>query len=199
MDIDREIQDRDAKLDRAVELITEAFAARSIRHALIGGLATSLRGRQRTTKDVDLLVEVSQLSLPGLLEDLVARGFSLDPAVVARQYTQQHITSFLFQDVRIDWLKPILPIYARAIADAEPMDWSLGHSVRVATAEGIILTKLVAFREQDQMDIKNLLIANYDTIDADLIRNEWAPFAASEPERTAWLDAAIEKHVVRGN
>jgi len=67
----------------------------------------------------------------------------------------------------------------------------------VATAEGLTLTKMVAFRPQDQVDIDTLLTANRDTIDVVLIRDEWAPFADTETERTAWLEAAIVKRVER--
>lgn len=56
---------------------------------------------------------------------------------------------------------------------------------------------MVAFRTQDQMDIETLLTANRDTIDLDLIREEWLPFADSEAERTAWLESAIARLVVR--
>jgi hypothetical protein len=186
-----------AKLVRAVDALSDAFAARSIRHALIGGLATSMRSRPRYTQDVDLLLDVPQLALPALLDDLVVQGFSLDPAVVIREYVRESLTAFSFETVRIDWIKPVLPLYSRALADAQPLAWSEGHSVRVATAEGLILTKMVAFRPQDQIDIATLLTANRDTIDLDLIRAEWSPFAAAEPERTAWLEAAITQRVVR--
>jgi len=67
----------------------------------------------------------------------------------------------------------------------------------VATAEGLILTKMVAFRAQDQMDIETLLTANRDEINLDIIRQEWSPFAATEAERTAWLEAAIARRVLR--
>ena len=185
------------ELDRAVESLSEAFATRSVRHALIGGLATSLRGRPRLTQDVDFLVDVPQLMLPGVLDDLVERGFTLDPTIVIQQYVREHITSFSYETVRIDWLKPVLPLYSRALANAQPLKWSEGHTVQVATAEGLILTKMVAFRPQDQMDIDTLLTANRDEIDVDLIREEWSPFAATETERTSWLEAAIAKRVVR--
>jgi hypothetical protein len=185
------------ELDRAVELLAESFAARSIRHALIGGLATSLRGRQRTTQDVDFLIDVPQIHLPGLLDDLIEKGFTLDPLIVIPQYVRQHITAFSFGSVRIDWLKPVLPFYSRTLADAQPLEWTEGHTVRVATAEGLILTKMVAFRPQDQIDIETLLTANRDDINIDLIREEWSPFAATEIERTSWLDAVIARRVVR--
>ena len=185
------------ELGKTVEALSEVFTARSTRHALIGGLATVLRGRLRYTQDVDFLVDVPQLALPDLLDGLVEQGFTLDPATVIRQYVREHVTSFTFGPVRIDWLKPILPVYARALTDAEPMEWSEGHPVRVATAEGLILTKMVAFRSQDQTNIETLLIANCDTIDINLIRGEWSIFAAEEAERTAWLEAVIERRVVR--
>jgi hypothetical protein len=55
---------------RAVESLAEAFDARSIRYAFIGGLAFVLRGRPRFTQDADFLLEVPQIVLPGLLDDL---------------------------------------------------------------------------------------------------------------------------------
>jgi hypothetical protein len=182
---------------RAVEALAEAFDARSIRYALIGGLASILRGRPRFTKDVDFLLEIPQVILPVLLDDLVERGFALDPVTVIKQFVREHVASFLFGNVRIDWLKPVLPLYSRALADATPLEWTEGHTVRVATAEGLILTKMVAFRPQDQMDIETLLTANRDTIDVSLIREEWSPFAATEADRTTWLEAVIARRVVR--
>ena len=195
MDVDRGLFSDE--LVRAVEAFSDVFAARSIRYALIGGLATSMRSRPRLTQDVNFLLDVPQLVLPALLDDLVERGFSLDPAVLIAQYVREHITAFSFGSVRIDWLKPVLPFYSRALADAQFLAWSEGHSVRVATAEGLILTKMVAFRPQDQMDIDTLLTANRDTIDTALIHEQWSPFAPSEVERTAWLETAIARRVVR--
>jgi hypothetical protein len=87
MDTDR--RHLSEELVRAVESLAEAFAARSIRHALIGGLAISMRGRPRLTRDIDFLVDVSRLALTGLLNDLIERGFSLEPTVVIEEYVRQ--------------------------------------------------------------------------------------------------------------
>jgi hypothetical protein len=59
------------------------------------------------------------------------------------------MSAFSFGSVRIDWLKPVLPLYARAVANASDLPWTKGHAVRVARAEGLILTKMVSFRPQD--------------------------------------------------
>jgi hypothetical protein len=180
-------------LIRAVELLADTFAARSIRYALVGGLATLLRGRPRFTQDVDILLDVPQLALPGLLDELVERGFELDRATVIREYVYEHLTAFRFGSVRIDWLKPVLPLYARALADASSLTWTEGHSLRVATPEGLILTKMVSYRPQDQADIEAVFAANRDDIDLTLIRREWSAVSAGEENRTAWLEDVMAR------
>lgn len=180
-------------LIRAVELLAEAFAQNSIRYALIGGIATTMRGRPRFTQDVDILLDVPQLTLPALLENLANRGFTLDVPTVIREYVRENLTMIRYGSIRVDWLKPVLPLYMRALADADELPWTHGHSLRVATPEGLILTKLVAFREQDQADIVAMLAANRTSIDVALIRKEWRPLAELERGRTAWLEAAITR------
>ncbi len=183
------------ELIRAVELLAGVFTTRSIRYALVGGVATLLRVRPRFTQDVDVLLDVPQLVLPGLLEELAQRGFEFDPTTVIREFVRENLTALRFGSVRIDWLRPVLPLYARTLADAAVLPWTEGHAVRVATAEGLILTKLVSFRPQDQADIETLLVANRDELDVALIRREWSAVAQGEEARTAWLEDAIARLV----
>lgn len=89
----------------------------------------------------------------------------------------------------------MIPLYHRVIRDATPRVWTEGHTVQVATAESLIVTKLASFRLQDQADIESLLSANRDTIDATLIRSEWAAVADSDDERTVWLEEVISRVV----
>ena len=175
----------------ASEALGEVFDARGIHYAVLGGVATILRGRPRFTQDIDILLEVPQMALPGLLDELVDRGFTLDRETVIREFVQHHMTTFRFGVVRIDWLKPVLPLYAHALEAATLLPWTPDHSLRVLTPEGLIVTKLVAFRPQDQEDIRTLLAANRDDLDADLIRREWAAVAHGEEERTAWLEGEL--------
>ncbi len=183
------------ELDEAVGLLVEAFTSKSIEYALVGGLAASLRGRPRFTQDVDVLVRVPQIALPPLLDELIRLGFHLDPTKVIREYLQEHLTAFQYKSVRIDWLKPMLPFYANTLAGASLMPWKADQLVRVARPEGLILTKLAAFRPQDQTDIEMLLSSNRDDIDVDWIRNEWSAVAEGEDDRTTWLEAAIARSV----
>ena len=93
-------------------------------------------------------------------------------------------------------MQPILPLYAEVLNTAKSESW-LGSRLNVATAEGLILTKMVAFRLQDQADIESLLIANRDSIDLELIRAHWSPFVAMEPDRSAWLENSMDRNVPR--
>lgn len=183
------------ELVRAVGLLVDVFFARSIRYALMGGLATILRGRPRFTRDVDVLLEVPQLALPGLLDELSRLGFDFDAATVIREYVQDHITVIHYGAVRIDWLKPVLPLYSQTLDRASSLTWADGRSVNVASAEGLIVTKLVAFRPQDQVDIETLLSANRDNIDLAWIRRTWSAVSEDEDARTKWLEEAIARSV----
>ena len=55
--------------------------------------------------------------------------------------------------------------------------------IRIATAEGLILIKLLAYRAQDVVDIENLVAAHRDTLDLDWIRAEWQTVAAADDPR----------------
>jgi hypothetical protein len=178
----------------AVRRLAVVFAERQVRHALIGGLAVGLRSRPRATKDADFIVNVPALAFPGLLEQLAGEGFQIDVMDAVRKWSADRFLAFSRGRVGVDWMQPVIPLYATVLTTATPEPW-LGVELRVASPEGLILTKMVAFRPQDQADIETLLIANRDEIDVGLIRREWSLVAAGEDARTAWLEDAIKRLV----
>ncbi len=170
--------------------LTQALDQRGIRYALIGAMAAAYRSQPRFTQDVDLLLQVPQVILPGLLDDLQARGFVFEPGTVVREWTQAHMTVLSFRGVRVDWLKPILPCFQHVLdsARAEPL---LGTMISVASAEGLILTKLLAGRFQDFLDIQNLLAANRGQLDLDWIRREWQTVFDADDPRLERFEALV--------
>lgn len=175
--------------------LARVLEERGIRYALIGGVAAGYRSQPRYTQDLDFILQVPQLALPGLLDDLQAQGFSFDPLTTIRQWTQEHMTALAFHEVRVDWLKPVLPCYQHVIdtASVEPL---LGTTVRIASAEGLILTKLLSFRAQDQLDIVNLLAANRGELNLDLIHREWQTIADAGDPRTERFEALVREFYV---
>jgi hypothetical protein len=181
---------------KALEEATAAMERHSVSYALIGGIAASFRSQPRFTKDIDFLVEVPQVVLPRLLDDLQPRGFEFDTVATIAEWTQHHMVTLSYQGIRIDWLKPLIPAYRHIIERATDETW-LSRRIRVASAEGLILLKLLAYRTQDQVDIENLVAAKSDDLDVDWIRNEWQHLASVDDPRMRRLLELIgqSKHV----
>ncbi len=176
--------------------LTEAAAALTqfrVHYALIGGIATSYRSQPRFTKDLDFLLNVPQLVLAPLLEDLKRRGFEFDTVATIREWTQHHMVVLSYHGIRIDWLKSVLPAYVHVLDRATEETW-LNQPIRIASAEGLILLKLLAFRTQDQVDIENLVAAHRDTLDLDWIRAEWQTVTSlDDPRMRRLLELVADK------
>ena len=145
-------------------------------------MATSYRSQPRFTKDLDFILNVPQLVLPPLLEDLQGRGFEFDLLPTIREWTEHHMVALSFRGIRIDWLKPVLPMYVHVLDRATEETWR-DIPIRIASVEGLILLKLLAFRTQDQVDIENLVAAHRDTLDLDWIRAEWQAVTSLDDPR----------------
>lgn len=174
-------------LEAASEL-GEVFGRFQIRYALIGALASGYRSRARSTRDVDFLLSVPQITLPPLLEELKARGFEFDLMTAIKEWTQHHMLVMSYHGTRVDWLKPPIAAYAHVLDRATLEPW-LHHPIRIASPEGVILLKLIAFRLQDQVDIESVVVSNRSTLDVDWIRTEWQSIAdLDDPRMQRFMD-----------
>lgn len=174
------ISERD--LTEGLAISAEVLAAHRISYAVIGGMAAGYRSQPRFTKDLDFLLQVPQLTLPGLLDALGQRGFAFDLHTTIRDWTQQHMTTLSYHGVRIDWLKPVVPAYQHVLDTATEEQW-LGHPIRVASPEGLIVLKLLAFRSQDVLDIENLVAARGPALDVEWVKKEWQTVAQLDDPR----------------
>jgi hypothetical protein len=85
----------------------------------------------------------------------------------------------------------VLPIYQHVLDRATEESW-LQHRVRVASGEGLILLKLLAFRTQDILDIENLVAACGGRLDIDWIKSEWQTVASLEDPRMQRLLTIVQ-------
>jgi hypothetical protein len=180
------------QLQTGLSELVAAFERHGVRYALIGGLAVSLRSRPRSTRDIDILLTVPQVTLPGLLSDLTDHGFTLDETVVITAFVRHHITAFDYQGVRVDWLKPVVPMYQHVLDTAETAA-GFEQPVRVASAEGLLLLKLMAGRPRDLVDIDSLLAANKGQLDLDWVEREWLTlYTADDPRWVKFRQSVAE-------
>jgi predicted nucleotidyltransferase len=185
----------DESLPPSATTLQEAFKAlaltlneRGVRYAIIGGIALLQHTRVRTTEDIDALIAVPQLSMPGFFEALIARGFTVDLERNIRELRDAGITTIRYGDVLVDLLRPVLPAYQHALDRAQSAD-ILGHRVRISSAEGLIVMKLMAMRPQDQSDIQDLLTAYAGQLDIAFIRREMETFTLpDDPRRIQFED-----------
>ncbi len=155
-------------LDRLARILNQ----RETNYALIGGLGAALRGTVRATWDIDLLVAVSPIELPPLLEAIQREAFDLDVYQAIRSWNEDHLLEFRRGQVRVDWIKALLPLFQRILERAKWEEIG-GRPIRVADAEGLIVLKLIAMRPQDQQDIQGILTANRGSLDLDWVRRQW--------------------------
>ena len=137
-----------------------------IPYALIGGLATSLRGIPRVTVDVDLVIAAEltrSLELLGIIEQSPFRPLLANPAEIIEK-------SFLLPlrhrvtNVKVDVAIGLSGFERQAIARAESIELA-GVDVQVASAEDLLLMKVLAGRPQDEQDIDGLIVAQGERLD----------------------------------
>ena len=180
-------------LRRAFDALITTLDERRVRYAIIGGIAIIQHTRVRTTDDIDALLSVPQIALPGLFEALQSRGFEVDVVRNIREFRDDGLTTLRFDDVLVDLMRPVLPTYAHVLDRAIDAR-VLGHNVRVSSAEGLIVMKMIAFRPQDEADVRDLLAAYPGTLDLAFVRAELdAITPPGDPRREkfeAWVRAA---------
>jgi hypothetical protein len=177
---------------KALKEFAEAADRSQLRYALIGAVAAGYRSRPRFTQDLDFLLDVPQIVLPAFLEKLRNRGFTFATESAIREWTREHMTTLRFQNVAVDCLKPLLPCYQHILEGARVEVW-LEQSIRIASPEGLIVSKLLAFRTQDQLDIENLLAANRGQLDLDSIRREYIAIMDPDDARLSWFEQAANR------
>lgn len=139
---------------------------RSIRSAVIGGLAVSLRGLPRMTVDVDLVIQADVEDGLRLARDLPSTPFMplFDGVeeVVASAFIlpiRHRLTG-----VRVDLAIGMSGFEREAVSRATPVAVGAA-SIPVVCVEDLLVMKALAGRPQDEADIQGLVDVQRDAID----------------------------------
>jgi len=162
------------------------FERHSVRRSYGGAIARNFHALPRLTKDIDVLVLVSQLQIPALVQELIDAGTS---ALVVDEETgleaplpldlrrvlddlrgRGRMTRLLCFGVRVELFAPWHP-FDHEVLDRARLRELDGHGIRVHTPEDIIVYKMVFGRTKDIEDIKAILAAQAGKLDVDRIRS----------------------------
>jgi hypothetical protein len=174
--------------DDAVVAVLEALETASIPYMLVGSLASNVHGIPRSTRDADVVVELA----PGSL-DRFARALPPD-LILQPQTAFEGITGTVRHLVTLSGSPFVCEIFGRSDDAHDRARFErrqqlrvLGHSVFVASAEDMVITKLRwaldAKRLKDRDDVRNILAVRGEELDWDYIRR-WT----LAHETTALLD-----------
>lgn len=146
--------------------ITAILQKHDLQFALIGGLASSIRGRVRATADIDIVIDCdvpTAIEFLGQLDSKFYRPFVEDPEISIRQFYILPIEDAESR-IRIDLAIGASGFEKMVVHRASTPE---GYSIPVATAEDLMLMKLMAGRTQDVSDVKGIVELHQDTIDWD--------------------------------
>lgn len=168
--------------------------------ALVGGLAVSVRGKVRTTRDVDLAIAVSNdAETEALVLNLAPSGYRvlsiLEQEVHARLATVR-LTSPL--GVVVDLLAASCGIESEIVAAATSTEFRGIGAIPVARAEDLLAMKLLSAREgraRDWDDARGLIEENAE-LDLALVRQRLNLITARGFARKEDLAARLEKLLI---
>jgi predicted nucleotidyltransferase len=180
---------------RALGDLASWLKDQGIRGAVIGGVAVSILGRPRVTRDVDAVVLIDAAMLESFLSSGSRFGFvpRLDDAI---GFARRNRVLLLLHDpsrTPVDISLGALPFESESIDRASVITIS-GISFPVVTAEDLIIMKAVAHRPRDQADIESILDAN-TSLDLERVRYWVGEFAAvlESPDILTDLQAILSR------
>lgn len=174
---DRTASDPLAPLLAALQGVRDWMDAEDVSWVVIGGVAASLLGRPRTTRDVDLLILSEQSHWAGLLNAGARFGFKprIDDTLGFARESHVILVEHEPTGVEIDLIVGSLPFEHETVADAHPVTIS-GVQIPLPTAERLVVMKAIARRPRDIADIESVLDA-HPNLDRRFIRRWVAAFA----------------------
>ena len=177
-------------LSDLLTVIVHALDAAGIPHMIAGSLASTLHGEPRSTRDIDMVVDLTPEQLASFVDSLDRERFYVGDAFGALERRDQ----FNVIDVTTGWKVDLIVRKERPFSQAEfdrrQPAVILGVTTAVASVEDTILAKLewaqAGDSDRQRRDVTAMISVQRATLDMGYLRH-WAEAL----DVTAELDAAI--------
>jgi len=161
------------------------------RGMVIGGIAASLLGKPRLTADLDAVILLSLSQIPLLLDAAAQEGL-LPRIEDADGFARKNHVMLLRHEeslINVDISLGMLPFEVEAVERSQLIPVG-GLSIRLPTAEDLVIMKGVAHRARDLEDIRAICDANQD-LDMGRVEHWLKQFAETLQMPEIWTD--VEK------
>ena len=159
----------------ALRRVIDFLNVHHIPYMLIGGLAISILGETRATRDADFKINIDMPLAD--FRKLVFKHFPERLTKVPKNMLSPHVIHFwALPNAAADILVSIFDYEKQAIERAIEMDIE-GIPARICTPEDLIIHKAIAERNKDWDDIEGILIRQRGKLDIAYIRNWLTQFA----------------------
>lgn len=182
-------------LKEALRRVLGWLDSEGVKGVVIGGVAASLLGRPRATRDVDLVVWLEDSALEAFVQSAGKHGFEprMDDVLSFARQSRVLLVRHSDSAIDVDIALGTLPFEKRAIERRQQC--VLGDlTVPLPRAEDLIIMKAVAHRPRDTADVEALLEANVD-VDREYVRRVVGEFASAldTPDLLSDLESVLSR------
>jgi len=194
-----------ADLPGAVKDLSDVFTTLRISHAFGGAIAQNYWGTVRATQDIDLLASIPRIRFQEVADALDAAGFRgactgktearIDVSTMVSEERDRHLFTIHRRLVKAEVFLPFLPIQTSILERAVSCPFE-DRTIRVTSAEDLVLLKMVFHREKDLRDVRAILLNQKGKLDLAYIRNGARKLL--ETPRAAELETYIARYGTAG-
>ncbi|MEK7449227.1 MAG: nucleotidyltransferase [Planctomycetota bacterium] len=141
-----------------------------IEYVLIGGLAVDVWGLPRKTNDIDAVILSTPDHYDEFLRQAKRAGFQGESQKLQMQLNKMGMCRLNYQRLHADFIMGYSNFEKEVFLRKRKVSL-FGRKVWVASPDDIILYKILAAREIDKADIKNIIIAQGKNLDKAYLRS----------------------------
>jgi hypothetical protein len=145
-----------SELGRALSLVKEVMDRNGVPYMVIGGLAAVVWGEPRTTRDVDVTVDVGGIGVEGFVRVASECGVPRPEQPVAFAERTRVLPIRTSGGVPVDFVLAVLPFEMDAIRRARSVTVE-GVAVPFCAPDDLVIHKIVSERPRDLEDVVGIL------------------------------------------
>jgi len=149
-------------------LLAKQLEDAAIPYAVGGAVAYGYWGAPRGTQDLDLNIFLAAEDAGPAVDLLIASGAQLDRSRALATARERGDARGHYGDMPVDIFFLSIPLHESA-AQRTVAVHLLGHSVRILSAEDLVIFKLLFFRGKDIVDIERVLAVRGAELDRDYV------------------------------